>query len=105
MPDRQTVVDEREPAPRRQITYPGNREHMQANPDQHWLGPDRRGILWKPVYASYDPDTGKTLVRFRPIADHEVNRVPGLRQRVDMVKQADMIRANPEMLSGVSNSV
>lgn len=76
---------EREPAPRRQATYPGDHRHLLG--DGQWLGPDRRGILWRPCHADYNLAKNQTVVIFAPVAPHEVDRVPGLRDRLNLLQQ------------------
>lgn len=78
---------EREPAPRRQATYKGDQQHMVTGGRQHWLGPDRRGILWRPTHAEYDAQTVSTRVVFAPVAPYEVDQIPGLRDMLAAMQQ------------------
>jgi hypothetical protein len=84
-PPDQTLVVEREPARRRRATYPGDKRHLMI--ELQWLGPDRRGIMWRPTHVNYDTETDRSEVIFAPVAPHEVDRVPGLRQKLEWIQQ------------------
>lgn len=71
---------EREPAPRKRAHYPGDQRHVMNQ--LAWLGPDTRGIMWRPCHADYNPETGRTEIIFAPVASHEVDQIPGLRERI-----------------------
>lgn len=76
---------EAEPAPRRRAHYPGDQRSIMG--EMQWLGPDRRGFLWRPCHAEYDAGTDQTLVIFAPVSDWEIGRVPGLREKLMQVQQ------------------
>ncbi|AER47621.1 hypothetical protein DS6A_67 [Mycobacterium phage DS6A] len=95
IPDAHTgqVADaEREPAPRRRLHYNDDRvEHIMGR--RQWIGPCRRGMLWRPTHAEYDLETDRTTVVFAPVAPHEIDRVPGLRERLEATQMAEAARA------------
>lgn len=69
------MTAEREPAPRRVATYPGDQRHLL---DQGWaaiVGPDNRGIAWLPTHVEYHAAAGKSRVVFRPVSEHEIRNV------------------------------
>lgn len=65
---------EREPAPRRGVWYNGDVTATFAE-SKHYLGPDRRGIVWTPCHCEYDVSVGKTRVIFRPVSKEELGEV------------------------------
>lgn len=84
---------EQDLSPVRFATYCGDRT---GDVDRGtWLGPDRRGIIWRTTHAEYDADTDTTRVVFRPVADYELDQVPGLRDRLELMqqKQAEVMGA------------
>lgn len=92
-PSDQTEAAEREPAPRRRANYAGDKRHIVGGDEQHWLGPDRRGILWRPCHADYDEPHDRTQVIFAPVSPTAVDGVPGLRQKLELIQQQQAIAA------------
>lgn len=86
-PSDQTVV-EREPAPRRRAHYAGDKRSVMD--ELQWLGPDRRGIMWRPCHVNYNTETDRSEVIFAPVAPHDVAKVPGLAERIQFIQQAQM---------------
>ncbi|OBJ24621.1 hypothetical protein [Mycobacterium sp. 1245801.1] len=89
-PTDQTVA-EREPAPRRRANYRGDKRSVMD--ELQWLGPDRRGIMWRPCHVNYNDETDYSEVIFAPVAPHDVAKVPGLAQRIQFIQQAQMAAA------------
>jgi hypothetical protein len=81
-----TVVVEREPAPRRRATYHGDQRNIVDGDEQQWLGPDRRGIMWRPCHADYNDQADRTVVIFAPVSPTEIDLVPGLRQKLELIQ-------------------
>lgn len=88
-PPDQTVA-QREPAPRRRANYPGDKRHLMEAGQLQWLGPDRRGIMWRPCHVNFDTESDRSEVIFAPVAPHDVARVPGLTEKIRLVQQAQM---------------
>lgn len=86
-PTDQTVA-EREPAPRRRAHYAGDKRSVMD--DLQWLGPDRRGIMWRPCHVNYDTENDRSEVIFAPVAPHDVAKVPGLAEKIQFIQQAQM---------------
>lgn len=82
------TVSEREPAPRRRAHYAGDKRSVMD--DLQWLGPDRRGIMWRPCHVNYDLELDRSEVIFAPVAPHDVAKVPGLAERIRFIQQAQM---------------
>lgn len=86
----QTLTDqtmgEREPAPRRRANYPGDKRPIMG--ELQWLGPDRRGIMWRPCHVNYNPELDRSEVIFAPVAPHDVAKVPGLTERIQFIQQS-----------------
>lgn len=80
------IVEEREPAPRRKATYRGDKRHVMEGGQESWVGPDRRGILWRPCHTDYDAEKDSTVVIFAPISPHEIKQVPGLTERLQQLQ-------------------
>lgn len=85
------MVAEREPAPRRRAHYPGDKRAVMD--ELQWLGPDRRGIMWRPCHVNYDTETDRSEVIFAPVAPHDVAKVPGLAERIQFIQQAQAAAA------------
>lgn len=58
---------------RRRATYPGDLRHL-TDPDDYRniVGPDMRGIVWKPCHVDYDHNLDNSIVIFRPLTDEEL---------------------------------
>lgn len=78
-----------EPAPRRSITYAGDQTDIMQS--EKWIGPCRRGIMWRATHAEYDDEADRTRVVLAPVADYEIDQVEGLRYRLNLIQQAQAL--------------
>jgi hypothetical protein len=78
------VKAEAQPAPRRSANYLGDQRHVLHTGVASWVGPDRRGVLWRPCHAEYNADSDRTTVIFKPVPQDELDE---LTQRVKKVTE------------------
>ena len=84
---------EREPSPTRKLHKRGDHRFLMAQEPRQLFGPCRRGFLWRISHVEYDADVDMSEVVYRPVADYELDRVPGLRQQLAMFQQHQAMQA------------
>lgn len=77
---------EREPAPSRIITYPGDRRSLMTDEPRQMMGPDRRGFMWRPTHVDYDQESDTSKVVMRPIPMHALAQMPEVMAQLERMQ-------------------